>query len=304
MRVALAATCLLAAPAFAQSLAVVVMDAQGVSEATQRKAHAAAVSALKALSALPVDAEWKGSPRRGCPLVDLGCQRERARASGAPGVVGLWLKGDDASVGLWLDGDRVGDVIEGADKDVRALVEALLPSWARKGWGGVRFSEELPKGSVLKLDGKVLTGKRQAVVSVPAGAHELDVLFPDGSALLQRIEVPEGTRTRVDATPPTPLGPAASRGPTPLRIASYITWMAGAASLLTAFSIQFAGRTSALGQSPCTVDSRECVTYAMAVERQQLAQVDAVFANVFFCVGLVLALAGAALFGFDLWRTK
>jgi hypothetical protein len=89
-----------------------------------------------------------------------------------------------------------------------------------------------------------------------------------------------------------------------LRIASYVSWMAGAVSLLTGFLFGFAERETAQGLSPCTVDSRECVTYAMAVDRQRLAQGYVAPANIFVSVGLVLALAGAALFGYDFWRAR
>jgi hypothetical protein len=287
---------LLASAASAQSLAVTVMDAQSVSEKEQKKLHAQAVAALKSLSALPVDAEWKGVPKRGCAMMDLGCQRERVRAAGAPAVVGLWLKGADRlEAVLFVDGDRVTDAADS--------VAGALPPWVRKGWGGFRLPERLPAGTVLKVDGRVLPVKSD-VLPVTAGPHELDVLFPDGSAVLQHIEVTEGSRTRVDTRPPQPEPTVESSSVPGLRISAYAAWMVGSATLLSAFVVAFAGRATANGQNPCAVTSRECVTYAMASDASLASGQYAITANALLGTGLGLCLIGAGLFLLDVFKGR
>jgi len=288
---------LVASTASAQSLAVTVMDAQAVSEKEQKRLHAQAVAALKSVSALPVDADWKGVPRHGCAMMDLGCQRERVRAAGAPAVVGLWLKGGERlEAVLFVDGDRVTDAADG--------VAAALPPWARKGWGGFRLPDRLPAGTVLKVDGRVLQPKSD-VLPVTAGPHELDVLFPDGSAVLQHIEVTEGSRTRVDTRPaePVPTVEATSSVPA-LRISAYAAWMVGSATLLSAFVVAFAGRATANGQNPCSVTSRECVTYAMASDASLASGQYAITANALLGTGLGLCLIGAGLFLLDVFKGR
>jgi hypothetical protein len=295
--------CFVALPAAAQSVTVAVMDAPGQSDAQVKRAHKAVLEQLKSLCALPVsDAlEWKG-PKRGCTASDEACQRERLKGVAA---LALWLTGGasvDAS--FWLDGARVSPMKSGSTDDAKTLLEAVLPMWMRKGWGGVRLAEPPPPGSVLKLDGRVLSSSKQLeVLPLAAGAHQLDVLFPDGHAVLQRIEVPEASRTRVELAPVPGLATkAAAPSASALRVASYAVWMAGTATLLSAFVVAFVGRQTASGQNPCALDSRECTTYAMAQEQQRAAQGYASTANVLLATGLAVGLIGVGLFTFDVLR--
>jgi hypothetical protein len=204
-------------------------------------------------------------------------------------VLGLWLERDKLEAAFFVDGDRAGELADG--------VEAALPGWAKKGWGGVRLA--LPPGAVLKVDGSV-SARAGEVVPLTAGPHQLDVVFSDGSALLQRVDVAEGSRTRVDTMPPAP--PAPVRTTSVLRVSGTAAWMVGAATLLSAFIVGYVGRQTASGQNPCTVSSRECVTYAMAQDQSRASSQYALTANVLLGVGLVLALAGAGLFTFDVLR--
>lgn len=304
---------LVAAAASAQSLAVTVMDAQGLTDSAVRRVHKAAVQQLEGLAAAPVsDAlDWKG-PKRSCSDTDAGCQREKVKAAGAPAVVALWLSGSrdaaKATAVFWLDGERASltrDLELSLDApDLKVLLDGVLPAWMKKGWGGVRLSEEPPPGSVLKVDGRVLAGKRASVIALSSGAHQLDVVFPDGRAVLQRIDVTEGSRTRVEVAPPEGVAPpgAPSSGFSALRVASYTAWVVGAATLLSAFIVAFVGRSTANGQSPCRPDSRGCVTIEEAQENQRRAAGYASTANVLLGTGLALSLAGAGLFTFDVVR--
>lgn len=302
------------AAASAQSLAVTVMDVQGLPDSAVRKVHKAAVEQLKALAAVPVsDAlDWKG-PKRSCSDTEAGCQREKVKAAGAPAVVALWLSGSrdsaKATAVFWLDGERASptrDLDLSLDApDVKVLLDGVLPAWMKKGWGGVRLSEEPPPGSVLKIDGRVLTGKRAPVIALSSGAHQLDVVFPDGRAVLQRIEVTEGSRTRVAVTPPqgvSQAGASGGSGFSALRLTSYAAWMVGAATLLSAFIVAFVGRSTANGNSPCRPDSRGCVDIEVALENQRKAQGYAAIANVLLGTGLAFSVAGAGLFTIDAVR--
>lgn len=297
----------ISAVARAQALAVVVMDTQGLSESSTRRVHLACVELLEQLAAAPVSAAYEKGRR--CSVSDLACQRERAKSP----AVALWLQGGKdqvtISAAFWLDGERVvgpksGDaLLDALDDDLRPVLEAIVPGWMKKGWGGVRLAEEPPPGSVLKLDGRVLSGKHPDVLPVTAGAHQLDVLFPDGRAVLQRIDVPEASRTRVElgsSAAPEP-GATASRFSL-LRVLSYSAWMVGAATLLSAFIVGFVGRSTANGQSPCRPDSRACATIDEALEQQRKAAGYASTANVLLGTGLAFSLAGAGLFTFDVLR--
>ncbi len=316
MRFVFSSCLLLSAVAFGQSLTLSVMDASALSDAQVRKLHKAAVEAAKSLSAMPVvdTFDFKG-PKRGCATSDLPCQRERVQKVGTAGVVALWLKGRsdgaDAEAVLFLDGERLtglrpGDLENDAlDSGLKGLFEAVLPQWLRKGWGGVKLAEEPPPGSVVKVDGRVLGGKRAEVLAVPAGTHQLDLVYPDGRALLVKVDVAEGARTRLDAAPaPAVTGGATARlqSISPWRIVSYTAWMAGTATVLAALIVGFFGRQTAVGQSPCAIDNRECVTYATAQEQQRLAAGYASTANVLLAVGLTLAVGGAGLFTVDVLR--
>ena len=301
------------AAASAQSLAVSVMDVQGLPDSAVRKVHKATVEQLKGLVAIPVsDAlDWKG-PKRSCSDTEAGCQREKVKAAGAPAVVALWLSGSrdsaKATAVFWLDGERASptrDLELALDApDLKVLLDGVVPAWMKKGWGGVRLSEEPPPGSVLKVDGRVLTGKRAPVIALSSGAHQLDVVFPDGRAVLQRIDVAEGSRTRVEVAPPAGLSQpgAPAGGISALRVASYAAWMVGAATLLSAFIVAFVGRSTANGNSPCRPDSRGCVDIEVAQENQRKAAGYASIANVLLGTGLAFSVAGAGLFTIDAVR--
>jgi hypothetical protein len=203
-------------------------------------------------------------------------------------------------MGLWLNAGRLTAVMfvdQEPQSGPKDNVEDALPAWARKGWGGLRV--DVPDGAVLKLDGSVVALER-GVLSTLAGPHQLDVVFSDGTALLQRVEVAEGGRTRVDTM--VPAAPAPVRTTSALRMSGTAGWMVGAATLLSAFIVGFVGRQTASGQNPCTVASRECVTYATAAEQARRSGQYALTANVLLVTGLLLSVAGAGLFTFDLLR--
>jgi hypothetical protein len=309
VRFVFAGVLLFCATAQAGGLTVVVMDAQSLSEPNVRKVHKVAVEVLSGLTAMPVsDAYLK--PKKPCSPTDLACQREQA----GPAAVGLWLLGSKDTVivdaVLWLDGERVsapknGDAsLDALDFGLKPVLDSVLPGWLKRGWGALALNEGPPKGSVLKLDGRVLSpgAPPRGVLPVTAGEHQLDVLLPDGRAELQRITVPEASRTRVDMTVAAPEEGSSRSSVSGLRMISYIAWMVGTAFVLTAFVSGFISRSTGSGQNPCRPDSRGCVTLDEAIEQARLAKLYASTANVLLGTGLAFSLAGAGLFTIDVLR--
>jgi hypothetical protein len=81
-------------------------------------------------------------------------------------------------------------------------------------------------GDVLKkVDGRVVSSKVGEIVSVPAGVHQVDVVFSEGHAVLQRTEVAEGTRVKVEAlSPAEAVSGKVPKGSSALRGVSYGVW--------------------------------------------------------------------------------
>lgn len=309
LRLVLLASLVLPAASRAQAIVSAVVDAQGVSDASVRRAQRATESALEQVSSLAVGegpAFKKGAPRR----CDDDCARELMRSTGTPGVVLLDLKGLDKAgervaveLTLYLDGERVGSrkgegTIEAFESAVKGALETLLPPWARKGFGGLRL--DLEEGSVVKVDGRVSKAKRGDVLALPAGPHQVDVVFPDGNAVLQRIEVAEGARSRLFVDSPAAI---VSGGAVPksgaLRGVSYGLWMAGAASIAGGLIAGALARGTGAGLASCQGDVRDCAPLDEVQRRQAQAQAYATTGNVFLGVGAGLAALGAGLFIID-----
>ena len=301
---------LCALPCLAQTAAVAVVDPAGLGDSSVRRIQRAANEALKNVAAWPVAGpEWKkGAPRKKCETSDAPCLRDVARATGAAVVVLLWLTphgdGVSADAMLWLDGERASGVksaeiaLDSMDVGLRPLLENVLPGWGKKGWGGLRWPDE--DGVTVKVDGRVIARPKGDLVAVPAGSHQLDILSTDGTAVLQRIEIPEGSRTRVDA-PAAPLAPVGvtAAGNEKLRATSYGLFVGGAAAVAAGFIVGFAGRQTAAGANSCRPDSRECLTFEQAADRQRAAQGYARTGNVLLGIGFATMVVGLGLFVFD-----
>jgi hypothetical protein len=183
------------------------------------------------------------------------------------------------------------------------VVSALLPLWARKGWGGLRL-DALP-GAVVKVDGQVVPWKAGDVLALPAGTHAVDVLHGDGRAVLSKVTVEEGARSRLE-TPPLPglSTDAPQNGGSRLRAASYGLWMSGAALLAGSLIVGAVGRGTGAGMAACRDGSRGCPTIDEALEKNRQAQAYAATANVLLYSGLAFTVAGAGLFTIDLATSK
>lgn len=290
-----------------------VLDAPGVSDASVRRVQRSTEAVLKQISGLSVGegpAFRRGAPRR----CGDDCVQQLVKNIASASVVVLDLrasdsKGDRVSVELqfWLDGEKLGTrrgegSVEGFEAAVKPVLEVLLPGWARKGFGGLVV--DLEPGSTLKIDGRNTSNKAGEVVSVPAGTHQVDVVFADGHAVLQRVDVAEGSRTHLEVLPASELTEGLSRstrtGTSPLRVVSYATYMAGAAVLASGFIAGALGKGTAAGLSPCTGTTRDCATLDTVLERNRQAQAYASTGNVLLGIGGALATVGAGLFVIDL----
>ena len=263
----LALLCVVPVAAHAQVLVSAILDANGVSDVALKRAQRATETALKQVSSLPVGegpAFKKGAPKR-CE----DCARDLATSLSAAGVVLLDLRALDAKgdrvaveVQLWVDGERLGikkgeGSIEGFETAVKPALEALLPAWARKGFGGLQV--QLEPGTVVKVDGRLATTRAGEVIPVPAGAHQVDVVFAEGHAVLQRVQVDEGSRVKVEAlSPAEAVTGHVSKGSSALRGVSYGVFVAGAATIAGGLIAGALGRGTAAGLASCQGDKRDC----------------------------------------------
>lgn len=309
MRPLLLASCLLATAAQAQGLVSFVLDAQGMGEASARKVQRATEAALRGLSSLTVGEgpSLKASaPRRACG--DDACLREVVQGVSAPGVALLNLRAGGPGVlfevSLWFDGEKAGlrrgeASLDNLEAGLRPALEPLVPAWARKGFGGIRLA--VASGAVVKLDGRALPGKPGEVLPVPAGPHTVDVVFPDGRAVLTRLQVAEGARTRLEVAPPegVQVSARAAEGPGALRYVSYGLFTGGALALSGSLVAGALGKGTGAGVTPCGAQSRDCTTLEVAQAQSGQAQGYATTANVLLGVGAGLAATGVVLFVID-----
>ncbi len=301
--------CLVPVAAHAQALVSAILDSNGVTDSASRRAQRATETALKQVSSLAVGegpAFKKGAPRK----CGEDCARELAQSQSAAGVVLLDLraldnKGDRVAVEvqLWIDGERVGvkkgeGSIEGFEAAVKPVLELLLPAWARKGFGGVRL--QIEPGTVVKVDGRLATAKVGDVLAVPAGMHQVDVVFAQGHAVLQRVQVDEGSRVKVEAlSPAEAVTGRAPKGTSTLRGVSYGVFVAGAAAIAGGLVAGALGRGTAAGLASCQGDKRDCQTLDEVQAKQAQAQAYATTGNVMLGVGSGLAVTGVGLFIID-----
>ncbi|HEY0882534.1 MAG TPA: hypothetical protein VGD87_13420 [Archangium sp.] len=305
----LALLCFLPAAAQAQAVVSAILDATGVSDAATRRAQRATENALKAVSSLDVGegpSFKKGAPRK----CGEDCARDLVNGLDASGAVLLELRSLDTKsdrvaieLQLWLDGAKVGakrgeGSIEGFEAAVKPVLEALLPGWARKGYGGLKA--ELDPGSVLKVDGRLAAVSSGEVFAVPAGVHQVDVIFSEGHAVLQRLTVEEGSRVQVQAVSPVEaVSGKAPKSMSALRGVSYGAFVAGAATIAGGLIVGALGRGTAEGLSSCQGDKRDCATLEVVQARQAQAEAYANTGNVMLGIGSGLAATGVVLFVID-----
>lgn len=310
-RPVLLALTLLAQAAHAQAIVAGVLDATNVPDAAVKRLQRATEVALKQVSSLPVGegpAYKKGAPKK-CAAADE-CARDLASSLSPSGAVLLDLRAVDSKservsveLQLWLDGEKVGakrgeGSVDGFESAIKPTIEALLPAWARKGFGGLRL--EVEPGMVVKVDGRLVSSKPGEVFAVPAGVHQVDVVFAEGHAVLQRLEVNEGSRVKLEAL--SPAAAVSGRGPkgtSVLRGVSYGVFVAGSAAMAGGLVAGALGRGTGANLASCQGDSRSCQTLDVVLEKQSQAQAYATTGNVMLGVGAGLAITGAGLFLID-----
>jgi len=299
---------LVSATAHAQALVAAVVDAQRLDDGQVRRVQRACEAALGKLAALAVGdgpAYVKGAPRR----CDDDCAQSLVRNLSAPAVAVLSLKGEGRdrfsfTLSFWLEGEQRGETTGQGDLDspqaaLEPAVEKLLPAWARKGWGGLRV-QVAEAGAVVKVDGRISEVKPGEVVPLPAGPHRVDVVFPDGTAVLQKVDLPEGARGRLHVSAPQAVvARPAKLGASPLRVASYVTFMVGAAAVAGGLVAGALSRGTSVGFAPCSATSRDCATLEQAQAANAQAKAYATTGNVMLGVGAGLAATGVGLFVID-----
>ncbi len=300
---------LLPAFAHAQALTTAILDVSGVNDSQLKRVQRATEASLRQLSALTVGegaAFKKGAPR----ACENDCAAQVVNSLNAAGVVLLDVRGMDKTgekvtveFQLWLDGERLGkrsvdSTIENFENASRTPLDVLLPAWAKKGYGGLRLQVE--PGTTVKIDGRVASARPGQIQAVPAGMHQVDVIFPEGHAVLQRLEVPPGSRVKVEAqSPQEAVAGQAPKSFTALRGVSYGTFMAGAAVIAGGLIAGAVGRETGKGLSSCQGDVRNCATLVDVQRKQAEAEGYAQTGNIMLGVGGGLAAAGVAMFIID-----
>ncbi len=291
------------------SLKVVVYDSAGVPEVTARRLLRAAEGALQAVGALELAEGRLGA--KDAPKKCDDCAKEAALQAGTPAAMLVAVRtsrrGLAVEASFWLDGERLtgpelGDTeTDAAAEGLKPVMEAALPKWARKGFGGVRVTA--PAGATVKVDGKVVEGALAGIVPMPVGPHAVDVVFPDGRAELSTVEVTPGARLRLEPKPPEPSlvkAAAASESLSALRLVSYAAWTVGALLVASGFVAGTLSRSTASGAKPCSAGTRDCISLSTAQDRSRLSDSYARTGNVLLGTGLGLAAVGVGLFVLDL----
>lgn len=296
---------LLAVPAAAaERLSVRILDGGGLGASEAGRALGAAAELARELSALTVNPVSGMAPR----CVEQACLR--AHLAEAQAEHGLFLRVTPARRGsvevelTWVEGAQEeltrrrvpGVALAGLKEALRPAVAALVPAFARKGWGGLVVEGQSAR---LRVDGRVLEPSG-AVTPLPAGPHEVDLLLPSGEAALWRELVPEGARLRLTpASEASPLAPGAAPRGKGLRVASYVTFSLGALAVAGSLVAGGLSRGAREGVRPCVGSDRTCTRYPEARSAYEKSDRYARTGNVLLGIGGALSTAGVGLFVFD-----
>ena len=185
-------------------------------------------------------------------------------------------------------------------RELRPVVAALVPDFARKGWGGV----VAPGTARLRVDGRMT--EPGEVVALTAGPHEVDLLLPSGEASLTRERIPEGVRLRLEPRPDFLPQAGESRAPRGkgLRTASYVTFSLGALAVAGSLVAGGLSRGALRGVEPCAGARRDCTRFTTASPVYEQAGRYARTGNVLLGAGAGLTAVGSGLFVFDLLSSQ
>jgi hypothetical protein len=298
---------LLALPASAaERISVRVLEGAGLGAVEHERVLETGAELARELTALTVEPSAEVARR---------CEVEaclRSLLTEAKTEHGLFLRATAARRGSWdvevswVDGSQAGVVkrrlpgvvVAELKATLRPVVSALVPAFARKGWGGLVVEADAAR---LRVDGRALEAAG-AVTPVLAGPHEVDLLLPSGEALLSRELVPEGARLRL--TPPadgSPLEPGTSTRGKGLRVTSYVTFSLGALAVAGSLVAGGLSRGARDGIRPCGAGGdRACTPFPEAQAAYDKSDRYARTGNVLLGVGGALSAMGVGLFVFDL----
>ncbi len=316
MRTLLAALLVaLSCAAHAESVSVVLVETSGTTEEVQRRVLRSASTALRELSGWSlkeVPPARRTAPRKDC-VGDSACLAAAAAAPGTEHVLLLALTRTAEQVALegFLADLRARKVSRHQRTDergeepeaVRALVEALLPAFARKGWGGLTLKVE--PTAVVKIDGaRYIVDPQDPFIALTAGPHEVDILLATG-ALLQTHQVREGERSVLSVPSAAMLpGIEGARGRSDaLLFTSYGLGVAGALAIAGSLVAGGMAQAAARDVTPC-VGGQACTSFEEAQVVLRRAEIRARNANILLGTGAVLSAAGAGVFAFDFIRSK
>jgi hypothetical protein len=298
----------MASVVFAQSATVVFVEAQNINDTGIKKIQKAVENAFKMNSNFEI-AEGPAFSKSAPKKCEIGCAQEVARGIQTAAVLtleakALDTKGEKVSIllNLFVDGESEGtkkldSTIDALDAPLKATLDALIPTFMKKGFGALRVSTD--ESSVVKIDGKVANVKAGELVSVPAGFHTVDVVSSTGNAISQRIEVAEGSRSRVGEVPELEIKKGSGAAFSALRGTSYALFMAGSVSLAVGLIAGALGKGAVKDVVPCSNTLRDCTTLDVALQKQAAAESYANTGNIFLGVGAGLLTAGVGLFAID-----
>jgi hypothetical protein len=303
--------CLSLPAAAAERLVVRLQHGGTLGAAEAERVLGGAEGLARELTGLLVTRVPEGTREGRCGAED-GCLRAVAAEAGSEHVLVLGVlprrQGSlDVDV-AWVDTVRGGVARRAVTglapgmlaRDLRPVVAALVPAFARKGWGGL----VVPGTARLRVDGRSVT-EPGGVVALTAGPHEVDLLLPSGEATLTREQVQEGVRLRLEPRPDFLPGATDSRAPRGkgLRAASYVTFSLGALAVAGSLVAGGLSRGALRGVESCEGRARDCTSFTRAGLAYERAGRYARTGNVLLGAGAGLTAVGAGLFVFDLLST-
>lgn len=302
------------ASAAAESVAVLVVSAADLTQGQQQQLVDATEGALREASALKVKDQGRRAvltgPNKRCGsdvdcLVGLG---QALKTDHALMLSLAFVGGELKASGFWVDVARRKATYKQApagrsaelDDRATALVEAALPGFLRRGWGGLDIAAEA--GAIVKVDGrKVATTPLETPLALSEGEHEVDVVYATGGGVLHRVKIEEGQRHQIDASfAAMPSGDRAAAKSDVLQTVSYGVWSAGAIAVAGSFVAGALAARAASDVRACAGADRSCTNYLDAQLKLRQSQELAGTANVLLVSGAVLMVGGAGVFAWDL----
>ncbi len=304
------------------TVAVVLVGSEGLSDKEVKLILGAAFEEMKAAAGFRFDASTSLAAAAQAVELSCGlgadCLLKVAEVVGVEAVVAMRARAASRRVLsfelVWVAADARGLPGESLvslertpremDRGVRAGVRGAIPSWGRKGMGGLVVLAEA--GSEVLVDGTPVGRSPLAEpVAVSVGVHRVDVVTPAGHRVTRTVEVAEARRQTVDLPSPD-AAIAALTAPAPpepkgrlLKTASFIVGGAGVAALSTGlvFGFQTNALNARIREGQCA--GTPCAQGMTQVEAHRLyreAGDKALWATVGEASGALLVLGGGLMY--------